>query len=256
MFIDSHCHLDCIDLSKEHDNSLALLLDEARDAGVSQILCVCINLDALPSIKAIVNEYEHIFFSVGVHPNEVPGETFEDKVILNEAQDKRCLAIGETGLDYFRTEGSLDWQKERFRQHIRISNQLSKPLIVHMRDAKEDTLAILKEEKADAGVMHCFCEDWETAKKALDLGLYISFSGIVTFKNAKALHEVAQKVPLDRLLIETDAPYLAPTPFRGKQNRPAWVRHVAEHIANLRAVSLEDIAAASTLNFNTLFKRS
>lgn len=253
MYIDSHCHLDCIDLSNDHDNDISQLIQEARDANIAHMLCVCITLDALPNIKAIVKRFDEISYSVGVHPNEKPGEQFSDDVFINESCNDKCIAIGETGLDYFRSEGNLDWQRARFRQHIRIANQVNKPLIIHMRDATDDTISIMKEEKAKAGVMHCFAEDWEVAKKALDLGFYISFSGIVTFKNAHALHDVAKKVPLDKLLIETDSPYLAPTPFRGKQNRPAWVVHVAKHIATLRDMTVEEIASASTANFYKLF---
>lgn len=253
MFIDSHCHLDCIDLSPEHQNNLSNLIEEARQAKVSHMLCVCINLDALPTIKTIANSYNDVTYSVGVHPNEAPKASFDTSVMIGEAKAERCIAIGETGLDYFRSEGELDWQRARFKQHIEIAHTVKKPLIIHMRDAKDDTLAILKEMNAYHGVMHCFAEDWDCAKKALDLGLYISFSGIVTFKNAKALHEVAEKVPSDKMLIETDSPYLAPTPYRGKQNRPAWVSHVAEHIARLRGDSIESVAAQTTENFMTLF---
>lgn len=253
MYIDSHCHLDCIDLGPEHQDNLDNVIKEARNASVSHMLCVCINLDNLPDIKKIVAQYDDVSYSVGVHPNEAPKDVFDTEVIIQEASDARCIAIGETGLDYFRSDGDLDWQRARFKQHIDISQQLKKPLIIHMRDAKEDTLAILKETHANHGVMHCFAEDWECAKKALDLGFYISFSGIVTFKNAKALHEVAQKVPKEKMLIETDSPYLAPTPYRGNQNRPAWVVHVAEHIAQLRCESIEAVAAQTSDNFMTLF---
>lgn len=253
MFIDSHCHLDCIDLKPEHNDNLDALIEEAHKAKVSHMLCVCIELGALPNIKAIVERYEKIFFSVGIHPNEAPGDIFSDEDILKEIDSPKCIAIGETGLDYFRSDGDLDWQRDRFKQHIKISKKTQKPLIIHMRDAKEDTIKILKEEDASHGVMHCFSEDWDCAKKALELGFYISFSGIVTFKNATSLHDVAKKVPVDRMLIETDSPYLAPTPYRGKQNRPAWVPYIAEHIAHLRQTTVEEIAEKTTQNFHTLF---
>ncbi|HID49558.1 MAG TPA: TatD family deoxyribonuclease, partial [Chromatiales bacterium] len=168
------------------------------------------------------------------------------------------VAIGETGLDYFRSEGDLEWQRDRFRRHIEVARQSGKPLIIHMRDATEDTLRVMREEKADeiGGVMHCFVEDWEIAKQALDLNFYLSFSGIVTFNSAKALKEVARQVPADRYLVETDAPYLAPVPNRGKPNQPAWVRYVAEHVAELRGETLESVAATTTDNFYTLFRQA
>jgi TatD DNase family protein len=253
MYIDSHCHIDCIDLAENHQDDINNLIQEARDALVSHMLCVCIELKDLPAIKSIADRFENISYSVGVHPNVELEKEPQDSFFIRECHNKKCIAIGETGLDYFRSSGDLDWQRQRFRQHIRLANQLNKPLIVHMRDASEDTINILIEEKAKAGVMHCFAEDWAVAKRCLDLGLYLSFSGIVSFKNARDLHEVAKKVPKDRFLIETDSPYLAPVPFRGKQNRPAWVVHVAQAVADLRGDSIETVAKLSTENFNRLF---
>jgi len=191
-----------------------------------------------------------------VHPNETEGHDPDVDELLKLASDDNVVAIGETGLDYFRSEGDLEWQRDRFRRHIAAAKQSDKPLIIHMRDATDDTLRVMKEEGADeiGGVMHCFVEDWETAKKALDLNFYISFSGIVTFKSAKALQEVAKNVPADRYLVETDSPYLAPVPYRGKSNQPAWTRHVAEFIAGLRNTTLDEVAEQTTHNYFQLFK--
>lgn len=251
--IDSHCHLDCIDLAPEHDGDIDNLINEALKNEVAHMLCVCITLDDLPKVQAISRHYDCVSHSVGVHPNEAPGVLYTYDELYQHAKADDCVAIGETGLDYFRSEGDLGWQQERFKTHIKLAKDLDKPLIIHTRDAKDDTIRILREENASKGVMHCFAEDWDTAKQALDLGFYISFAGIVTFKNAHVLKDVAKKVPLDRMLIETDSPYLAPHPNRGKQNRPAWVRFVAEHIAELRDVQLEQIAEVTTNNFTTLF---
>jgi len=252
--VDSHCHLDCLELSK-YDGQLSAALENAKNNNVAHMLCVSIDLDAYPHMLDLVRNYDQVSVSVGVHPNvkDQPETTVEQLVEL--ARDKKVVAIGETGLDYFRNEGDLEWQRERFRVHIEASKQTGKPLIIHTREAKEDTVAIMQEEHADqaGGVMHCFAEDWETAKKSLDLGFYISFSGIVTFKNAKELQDVAKKVPLDRMLIETDSPYLAPVPFRGKPNEPAYVFHVAEKIAELRNLSMNEVASVTTENFNRLF---
>jgi len=254
--VDSHCHLDCIDLSPEHDDHLDNLINEAKANDVAHMLCVCITLDDLPKVQAISQQYDCVSHSVGVHPNEAPGVEFTFDELYQQAKADDCVAIGETGLDYFRSEGDLSWQHQRFKTHIKLSRDLDKPLIVHTRDARDDTIQILKDERASKGVMHCFAEDWDTAKKALDLGFYISFAGIVTFKNAHALKEVAKNVPLDRMLIETDSPYLAPHPNRGKQNRPAWVKFVAEHIASLRDMQTEQIAEITTDNFQRLFTRA
>lgn len=253
---DSHCHLDI--LHEKFSEPLDELMQNAIDAGVKYFLCVCINLSDYESMCRVAAQYPNTFVSVGLHPNsEVDKEpTIED--LLKDVAEPRLVAIGETGLDYYRSEGELEWQRERFRNHIRAANQAKLPLIVHSRMAREDTIAILQQENASecGGVMHCFTEDWAMACDALELGFYISFSGIVTFKNAPSVQEVAKKMPFDRMLIETDCPYLAPTPFRGKPNQPAYVRHVAEFIAELRGVSLEEVAEQTTRNFFNLFERA
>ena len=257
MLIDSHCHLDRLDLSAE-ERGLDGIMQNAAAQGVGHMLCVCIDLENFPAVLAIAQRYSHVFASVGVHPNERNIEEPSVERLIELANHPKVIAIGETGLDYFRSEGDLEWQRARFRTHIHAAKMTGKPLIIHTREAKQDTLAVMRDEAADqiGGVMHCFTEDWETAKQALDLNFYISFSGIVTFANAKELKQVATRVPLDRLLVETDSPYLAPVPYRGKPNQPAYVRHVAQHIAELRGESLETIAEASTANFFTLFKHA
>lgn len=254
MLVDSHCHLDRLDLSP-YEGHLQGALDNAREHGVSHFLCVCINLEDFDKVLEPAKQHKNIFASVGVHPNEDQGKDPDAEELVRLADDDRIVAIGETGLDYFRSQGDLEWQRQRFRNHIAAAKQSKKPLIIHMREATDDTLRILKEENAQeaGGVMHCFVEDWATAKKALDLDFYISFSGIVTFNSAQELKEVARKVPADRMLVETDSPYLAPVPYRGKSNQPAYVRHVAEHIAELRGESLEYISEVTTKNFFELF---
>ena len=253
--VDSHCHLDCLALDKWEDG-VAGVLSDAGEQGVSHFLCVSIEMETYPGLLDIAKNFDQVFISVGVHPNVRDGHDPDVDELVSLGKDTNVVAIGETGLDYFRSDGDLDWQRDRFRRHIQAAKQLNKPLIIHNRDSSEDTLRILKEEGADTvgGVMHCFVEDWETAKKAMDLNFHISFSGIVTFKSATELKEVAKKLPMDRMLVETDAPYLAPVPFRGKQNQPAYVRYVAEHIAELRQVSVADIAEHTTRNFFRLFK--
>lgn len=227
-----------------------------RENGVSHALCVSVTLEDFPKVRAIAERYPHVYASVGVHPDHegVAEAAAEDLTRL--AEHPKVVAIGETGLDYYRLQGDLEWQRERFRTHIRAARRCGKPLIVHTRNAAADTIRIMREEKAmeAGGVMHCFTESLEVARQALDLGFHISFSGIVTFKNAVELKEVAKKVPLERLLIETDSPYLAPVPHRGKPNQPAWVRCVAEEIARLRGSSLDELGAATTMNFMKLFK--
>ncbi len=253
--IDSHCHLDRLNLST-HGESLDAALDAARQNGVSHFLCVSIDLENYPAMLDLVKDYPDVSVSVGVHPNERDCEEPTAEQLLELAKHKKVIAIGETGLDYFRVKkADTDWQRDRFRTHIQAAKSCGKPLIIHNREAGEDTLRILREEGADAvgGVMHCFVEDWETAQKSIDMNFYISFSGIVTFKNATELKEVAKQVSLDRMLIETDSPYLAPMPYRGKPNEPAYVRYVAEHIAELRGISVEEVAEATTRNFFTLF---
>jgi len=255
MLIDSHCHLDRLDLSKD-GGDLNAALERARARGVEHMLCVSIDLEAWPGMAALVEPFEDVSISVGVHPNEREGRepTVDELVAL--AGNPRVVAIGETGLDYYRSDGDLEWQRERFRTHIRAARACGKPLIVHSREAKEDTLRVLAEEGADAagGVMHCFAEDWDMAERALGLGFYISFSGIVTFRNAESLRDVARRVPWERLLVETDSPYLAPVPYRGKPNEPALVREVAACIAELRGVSLDEVARITSDNFRRLFR--
>jgi TatD DNase family protein len=253
--VDSHCHLDQLDLTA-HEGTLDRALIHAKNQGVGHMLCVCITLKEFPAMMEIVKAYPNVSASVGLHPNEQDIErepTTADLVAL--ASDPKVVAIGETGLDYYRSTGDTQWQRERFRQHIAASKQLKKPMIIHMRQAAIDTLDIMRETDAGSvgGVMHCFTEDWSVAKAALDQGFYISLSGIVTFKNATAVQEVARHVPLDRLLIETDSPYLAPNPHRGKPNEPAYVRLVAECLAEIRGIKVEALAEQTTANFFTLF---
>lgn len=255
LLVDSHCHLDRLDLTP-FDGDLEGALANAREHGVGHMLCVCIDLEHFQDVLTPAQQHANIFASVGVHPNEQGGQEPDVKTLVEMASEPNVIAIGETGLDYFRSEGDLEWQRERFRTHIAAAKQTGKPLIIHMREATEDTLRIMQEESAGdvGGVMHCFAEDWAAARAALDLDFYISFSGIVTFNSAKTLKEVAKQVPLDRMLVETDSPYLAPTPYRGKSNQPAYVKYVAEHIATLRGTSLEAISEATTENFFRLFK--
>lgn len=257
LLVDSHCHLDRLDLAP-YGGRLEGALDNAREHGVGHMLCVCIDMEHFPDVLTPAQQHDNIYASVGVHPNEREGMEPDVALLVDKAAEPKVIAIGETGLDYFRSEGELEWQRERFRTHIAASKQSGKPLIIHMREATEDTLRIMREESAgDAGgVMHCFAEDWEAARAALDLDFYISFSGIVTFKNATQLKDVARRVPLERMLVETDSPYLAPTPFRGKSNQPAYVKYVAEHIAELRNMSFEAIAEATTENFFRLFRHA
>ncbi len=254
MFVDSHCHLDRLDLAV-FNNDFSLFMREAAARRVEHMLCVSIDLESYPNMCALVDGYSNISVSVGVHPNERDTHEPTSEELAELAGDSRVVAIGETGLDYFRSEGDLSWQRERFREHIQAAKAIAKPLIIHTREAREDTLRIMAEEGAAevGGVMHCFTEDWETAKRALDLNFYISFSGIVTFRNAHEIQEAAKKVPEDRILIETDSPYLAPIPHRGKPNYPFLVEHVAEFLAKLRGVPLDSVAESTTRNFYCLF---
>ena len=251
MLVDSHCHLNFPELAERVDEALELM----RANGVTHALCVSVTLEDFPQIRAIAERYPHVYGSVGVHPDypDVPLVTEAD--LLERASHPKIIAIGETGLDYYRIKGDTEWQRERFRTHIRAARRCGKPLIIHMREAAEDTLRIMGEESAGevGGVMHCFTGTWEVARAALALGFHISFSGIVTFKNAAPLREVARQVPLERMLIETDSPYLAPVPYRGKTNEPALVKHVAEEIARLRGITLEEVGAATSANFFRLF---
>lgn len=252
--IDSHCHINFDPLADQ----IPALLDRAHQLGISHMLLVSVDLEDYPQIQALSNTHSEIFSSVGVHPNSREGKDPIVEELVELGQDPRVVAVGETGLDYFRSEGDLGWQHERFHRHIEAARQLNKPLIIHTREAAEDTMATLKTHRADepGGVIHCFAEDWQIAEKALDLGFYISFSGIVTFKSAKSVQEVARRMPLDRMLVETDSPYLAPVPHRGKTNEPAYVRHVAEFIAELRDEPLETIAEKTTENFFRLFQQA
>lgn len=252
--IDSHCHLDRLDLTAL-GGDLEHVFAQARELDVTQMLCVAINLDLWPDMMAIVERHDHVYASVGVHPNEHQGEDPSVARLVELAAHPKVVAIGETGLDYFRSEGDLEWQRERFRRHIQAARQTGMPLIIHSREAQPDTLDILTEEGGGQvrGIMHCFVDDWQTAQRAMELGFVISFSGIVTFRNAEALKEVARRCPLDQMLVETDSPYLTPMPYRGKSNQPGYTRYVAEHIAELKGISVEEVAAATTENFYRLF---
>ncbi len=254
--VDSHCHLNMLDLS-EFDNNVQQVINTARNTGVEHMLCVCVEPDDLPALYQLAERYPDISISVGVHPNTELTNELDAAELVNLARHPSCIAIGETGLDYYRTETEVarELQRGRFRAHIQAAIASSKPLIIHTRQAAEDTLLLMAEEKAATigGVMHCFSEDWDVARRALDLNFYISFSGIVTFKNATVLKDVAKKVPLDRILIETDSPYLAPVPFRGKQNHPALVKHVAEVLSELLQIDYVTLATQTTENFYRCF---
>ncbi|AHE66690.1 TatD family hydrolase [Legionella oakridgensis] len=255
--IDSHCHLHSIDLS-DFEHGMDEVLRQATDNGVQNLLCVCVETNDLPLLYKLADQYPHIKISAGIHPNSDVDNEPEVQQLLTMANHPSCIAIGETGLDYYRTTEKETKQKQqaRFREHIRAAKISKKPLIIHTRDASDDTLSLLAEEHADevGGVMHCFTETWEVARRALDLGFYISFSGIVTFKNATQLQDVARKVPSNRMLIETDSPYLAPVPFRGKQNHPALVKYVAQALSELRGTDYETIARQTTENFYHCFR--
>jgi TatD DNase family protein len=251
MFVDSHCHLDFPELSAQLDE----LLSNMAANQVTHALCISVSQTDWPRVMATAEPHANLYATVGVHP-EYPDEQVDESYLLERAQHKKVLAIGETGLDYYRLTGDLEWQRERFRTHIRAARASAKPLVIHTRAASADTLRIMQEERAAeaGGVMHCFTETLEVARAAMEMGFYISFSGIVSFKNAHELRAVAKQVPLDRMLIETDSPYLAPVPFRGKTNQPAYVKHVAEALAQVRGVPVEQIAQATTQNFFELFR--
>lgn len=252
MLVDSHCHLDFPDLA----GKLGEVLSAMADNGVTHALCVGVNLEELPAVLALADQHQNVFASVGVHPDYEEVEDPSVERLIELARHPKVVAIGETGLDYFRVKDQPEWQKQRFRTHIRAARQVDKPLIVHTREAAVDTLAIMAEEGAGeaGGVMHCFTESREVAKGALDQGFYISFSGIITFRSAEALREVARQVPLDRMLVETDSPYLAPVPHRGKTNQPAYVRYVAEEIARLHQTTVEEVGRITSENFFRLFR--
>ncbi len=251
MFTDSHCHLDFPGLVE----NLPVLLDRMNEAQVSRALCISVQLETFPDVLRLAENHEQLWATAGVHPDYEDIQEPSVDTLLALANHPKVIGIGETGLDYFRLTGDLEWQRNRFRTHLRASKICKKPVIVHTRNAGDDTLRILKEEgvQESGGIIHCFTESLEFAKQALDLGMYLSFSGIVTFKNAADLREVARYAPLDRILIETDSPYLAPVPHRGKTNEPSFVPHVAKAIATERQLTLEEVGIQTTLNFNTLF---
>jgi len=251
VLVDSHCHINFPDLANDLEGVVARM----HSAGVTHALCVSVSLEAFPEVLAIAERFPNVYASVGVHPDQHNGEEPTAKRLIELARHPRVVAIGETGLDYYRETGDLEWQRERFRTHIRAARACPKPLIIHTRQAAEDTLAIMASEGARdvGGVMHCFTETWSVAERAMEMNFHISFSGIVTFKNAKDLKEVARQVPLERTLVETDSPYLAPTPYRGKTNEPAYVRRVAEEIAELKAVPFQTVCEVTTANFFRLF---
>jgi TatD DNase family protein len=251
MFVDSHCHLDFPELAAD----LPRVLSAMREARVTHALCISVDLPDFPRVHALAAAHAQLYASAGTHPDYADVEEPSVERLVALARLPKVVAIGETGLDYYRREGDLAWQRQRFRTHIRAAREARRPLVVHTRAAVDDTLAIMREERASeaGGVMHCFTESWEMASAALDMGFYISFSGIVTFKNAVTLKDVARRVPLDRMLIETDSPYLAPVPLRGKRNEPSYVPHVAAEIARLRDMSVEAVAAATSDNFFRLF---
>lgn len=254
MLVDSHCHLDFPDLA----NRLPDVLTRMQANKVGCAVCIGVNLEDYPKVLALAEAEERLFATVGVHPEYTDVEEPSEEMLVALAGHHKVIAIGETGLDYYWQKDKPEWQRARFRTHIRAAKRVGKPLVIHTRESAADTLRLMQEESANevGGVMHCFTENWEIARQALDLGFYLSFSGIVTFKNASVVKEVAQKCPLDRILVETDSPYLAPAPYRGKPNEPSYVLHVAEEIARLRSLSLEDVSQATTDNFFRLFKQA
>ncbi len=255
MLVDSHCHLDRVNLDP-FGNDVGRMLRAARDSDVGRFLCVCIDLEHFEDIYRIATEFNDVNCSVGVHPGSKGVRDPGVEELMELASRPEVIAVGETGLDYYRENENMEWQRQRFRNHIRAAREVGMPVIIHSRAAREDTIAIAREEGIGevGGIMHCFAEDWETASQAIDLGLVISFSGIITFKNAEQLRAVARQVPDDALLVETDCPYLAPMPHRGKPNHPAWVRYVAEKLAEVRDSSYQHIAEQTTANFNRLFR--
>lgn len=257
MLVDSHCHLDCIDLS-DFDNNFDKLIQHTLNSGVEHMLCVSINLVKYPGMLEKIKDYPFISVSAGLHPMADESDEFSVEYLTELSQHEKVIAIGETGLDYYYHKDDPQWQQDRFRAHIQVANKVNKPVIIHTRDAGNDTLKILEQENAEncGGVIHCFTETKNFANRAMEMGLMISISGIVTFKNASALREIAKSIPDDFLLIETDSPYLAPIPHRGKQNQPAFVRHVAETLAEIRNTSVEEIAEISRNNFYRLFNLS
>lgn len=256
MFVDSHCHINFKGLA----DRLPAVLDNMREHDVTHALCVSVDFETLPEVLAIAEAHDNVYASVGVHPDHEDAHDPTLAELVEMAAHPKVVAIGETGLDYYSLEGrsiaDMEWQRERFRTHIRAAHATGKPLIVHTRASSEDTLRIMAEERADVqgGVMHCFTEPWAVAEQALAQNFHISLSGIVTFKSAADVQDVARRVPLDRLLIETDSPYLAPVPYRGKPNEPAYVSHVGRFIASERGIAVEALADATTQNFFRLFR--
>jgi TatD DNase family protein len=254
MLVDSHCHLDRVALD-HYDGRFDQFVEKTLESGVGRMLCVSIDLESWPAMVELVEPYPQISISVGVHPNDKERREPSVEELVELSHRPKVVAIGETGLDYYHGEGDLEWQRERFRCHIRAAVAAGKPLIIHTRQAKRDTLHIMREEGADTagGVMHCFTEDWPMAQQALELGFYISFSGIITFKNAAELREVVKQVPMERMLIETDSPYLAPVPFRGKPNQPIYVERVAQCVAELKGLTPQVVAEQTAENFFRCF---
>ncbi|MDP3874048.1 MAG: TatD family hydrolase [Pseudomonadota bacterium] len=254
MFIDSHCHIDFPDLAVREDELIANM----RAQQVSHALCVSVNIEQWPRVTAMADRHDNVFASLGVHPDYEDVTEPDVAQLVKLSDHRRVVAIGETGLDYFRLTGDLEWQRARFRTHIRAARECGKPLIIHTRSAAEDTLAIMREEKAHevGGVMHCFTESLDVAEAAIDMGFCISFSGIITFKNAQSLRDVARAIPARAMLIETDSPYLAPVPYRGKMNEPAFVPHVAAELARVRDMSLDDVARVTSDNFFRVFSNA
>ncbi len=254
MLVDSHCHLDRLDLAS-HSGSLDVALEAARERGVGKFLCIGVDAANAPVVKRLAERYQDVYCSVGIHPLDLSADTtISLEWLLDMLDHPRVVAIGETGLDYHYEPEMASQQRDSFRCHLQAARQTGKPVIIHTRAARSDTLDLLREaDLPHAGVLHCFTEDWEMARAALDMGYYISLSGIVTFRNADALRDVARKVPAERLLVETDSPYLAPVPHRGKPNEPQFVRDVAEFLADLRGVTLERLAQSTTENFHRLF---
>ena len=253
MLVDSHCHLDRLDVKAS--GSVEQILQRARNRGVERFLCIATSLDGFCNVADLADKYDDVFCTAGVHPLQKDPFSVDSQRLVEQAKHKRVVAVGETGLDYYYSPENADWQKQSLRLHIQAAREVSKPLIIHTRDAKEDTLAILKDEKADqvGGILHCFTESLEMAEAAIDMGFYISFSGILTFKTATALREVASKLPIERLLVETDCPWLAPVPYRGKENQPSYVVEVAEQMADLFDLTLSELAEITTRNFYSLF---
>lgn len=258
MLVDSHCHLDRLDLSK-YDGSLESALEAARARGVERFLCIGVSASNAETVKEIASQYDDVYCAVGVHPLDLAesNDQLSHQWLVNAANHRRVAAIGETGLDYHYDPDSAAAQQAAFALHLDVARETGLPVVVHTREARADTLALLREAALpNAGVLHCFTEDWDMAKAALDIGFYISLSGIVTFRNAEQLRDVARKVPHDRLLVETDSPYLAPIPHRGKPNLPEYVRDVAEYVATLRGVTYDAFAAQTGDNFRRLFSKA